>query len=145
MNSIGNRHIGKNIRLLVINNGKGTEFRNYSHPASVLGDKADEFVAAGGHYGNKSSTLLRHYAEDLGFEYITANNKEEFNENINVFLDSAQKNKPMIFEVFTDSEDESNALFKIRNIIPESKAKAFVKSALGEKNIQRLKRTLGGK
>ena len=31
MNSIGSRHIGKNLRILVVNNGRGMEFRNYIH------------------------------------------------------------------------------------------------------------------
>ena len=32
MNSLGNRNVGKNIRLMIINNGCGTEFHNYNHP-----------------------------------------------------------------------------------------------------------------
>lgn len=32
MNVVGNRHVGNNVRLLLINNGKGNEFRNYNHP-----------------------------------------------------------------------------------------------------------------
>ena len=31
MNVIGNRHVGNNVRILLINNGKGNEFRNYQH------------------------------------------------------------------------------------------------------------------
>lgn len=143
MNSIGNRHIGKNLRILVINNGKGTEFRNYSHPASVIGDKADEFVAAGGHYGNKSVTLLKHYAEDLGFDYFSANSKSDFKKYVSNFLNDSIGNKPILFEVFTNSSDESDALYEIRHVIPENRGKAIVKQALGEKNIMRLKKTLG--
>lgn len=47
MNIFGNRHFASNIRLLLINNGRGTEFRNYSHPAARFGEKADAFMAAG--------------------------------------------------------------------------------------------------
>ncbi len=141
MNSIGNRHVGKNLRIIVINNGKGTEFRNYSHPAAALGDQADDYVAAGGHYGNKSGMLLKHYAEDLGFEYLSARNKGEFEHNASKLLTSSMKDKSILLEVFTDSVDESNALYQLRHTIPEAKAKALVKSTLGEKNIQKLKRT----
>ena len=133
MNSIGNRHIGNNLRLLVVNNGKGTEFRNYSHPASSLGDAADLYVAAAGHYGNKSRTLLKHYAEDLGFCYLTASNKEEFLSVIDEFLKPEVGSRPMILEVFTDSELESNALKILRNTIPEGFARTFIKKLIGKK------------
>lgn len=57
MNSIGNRHLGNNVRILLINNGTGTEFRNFNHPA--FGESADEYHAAGGHFGNKSKTTQK--------------------------------------------------------------------------------------
>ena len=131
MNALGNRHIGNNVRIMVINNGKGTEFRNYSHPAAVIGDEADAYVAAAGHYGNKSMTLLCHYAEDLGFKYFSARNKEEFNENIEEFTDPQIKPYPILMEVFTDSEYESTALKIIRSVIPQPKTKAIVNKVIG--------------
>ena len=60
MNSLGNRHIKNNIRLLVVNNGKGAEFRIYSHTAATFKEEADKYMAAAGHYGNKSKTLIKH-------------------------------------------------------------------------------------
>lgn len=82
MNAIGNRHVRNNIRLLVVNNGRGQEFRNYSHNAAAFGEDADIYIAAAGHYGNKSEKVLKHYGEDLGFEYLCAKNKEEFAKNV---------------------------------------------------------------
>lgn len=67
LNSIGNHHVGNNIRILLVNNGKGTEFRNYNHFATRFGDDANRFMAAAGHCGNKSHLLVRHYAVDLSF------------------------------------------------------------------------------
>ena len=55
---------------MLVNNGKGAEFRLYWHPAAAFKEDADAFMAAGGHFGNKSANLVKHYAEDLGFEYI---------------------------------------------------------------------------
>lgn len=46
MNVLGNHHFGSNVRLLVVNNGRGTEFRNYSHIASKFGEDADRYIAA---------------------------------------------------------------------------------------------------
>ena len=117
MNSLGNHNIGNNIRLLLINNGIGTEFKNYNHRAAVFKDESDEFIAAKGHYGNKSKTLVKHYAEDLGFKYISAENKSDYLSNLNTFISSqGQNDKSIIFEVFTNSKDESNALQIINSL-----------------------------
>ncbi len=116
MNAVGNRHVGNNIRILLVNNGKGTEFRNYTHPGAAFGDDADNFIAAGGHYGNKSRVLIKHYAEDLGYEYLSANNKEEYLKEVERFLVPEITERPMIFEVFTNSEDESDAIKIINNL-----------------------------
>ena len=110
LNSLGNRNVQSNMRLMVINNGIGTEFKNYNHMAYALGREADEFIAARGHYGNKSHELLRHYSEDLGSEYLAASDKQEFLENAKRFTTTEKTDRPMLFEVFTNSDEESNAL-----------------------------------
>ena len=122
INSIGNRHVCSNLRVLLINNGKGTEFRNYDHPASKWGDEADLFFAAGGHFGNQSPSLVKCYAENLGFNYYSANNKEEFLAVIGYFLDPNFSHKPLLLEVMTNSIDESNALRLVRHIIPDNRS-----------------------
>ncbi len=115
MNSLGNRYVSNNLRIMLINNGCGTEFHNYSHPASVIGDdNISNFIAANGHFGNKSKDLVKNYAENLGFEYISASNKEEFSNNIDYFVDKKIYEKPVIFEVFTNSKDESDAIHQMR-------------------------------
>lgn len=145
MNVVGNRHVGNNVRILLINNGKGNEFRNYGHPCYFLGDEADYYVAAAGHYGNKSNLLVKNYAENLGYEYITASNKEEFNNVFEKFLSPENNDKPMLFEVFTETEDESNALETILNMVVDSKAilkdkvKKVIKEVVGEKGINKIK------
>lgn len=142
MNSLGNRHVSSNIRILFINNGRGTEFRNYSHFASKFGDEADLYFAAGGHYGNQSEKLVKHYAEDLGFEYMSASSKDEYLKHIDVFCSSQIGDKPIIFEVFTNPSEESEALHMIRNLKVDAgnKAKKLVKSILGEKGVQAVKK-----
>ena len=120
MNTLGNRHIGKNVRILLVNNGRGTEFRNSDHPASKWGDKADLFMAAGGHFGSQSRDLVKHYVTDLGFSYLTATTKEEFNSNIDYFI-NANQDKSILFEVFTTPQNESDAITLIKNILPDRK------------------------
>ena len=75
MNAIGNRHVGNNLRILLINNGKGSEFRIFNHIAAQFGESTDKFIAAGGHFGKKSKSLVKNYSESLGFEYLSATNK----------------------------------------------------------------------
>lgn len=123
MNSLGNRHVGNNVRVLLINNGRGTEFRNYTHPcAMVFGEEADPYMAAAGHYGNQSPALVKHYAEDLGYEYMTASTKEEYLSQVDRFFDSAPHDKPILFEVFTQQQDESDALETMVTLIKDKKS-----------------------
>ena len=135
MNVLGNRHVGRNVRILLVNNGKGTEFRNYMHPGAAFGEKADKFIAAAGHYGNKSHLLIRHYAEDLGYEYLSANNKEEYLQKLDRFLRPEMTDRPMLFEVFTDSKDESDAILQVNNLNKSypGMLKNMLKNTLSEK------------
>lgn len=110
MNVLGNRHIGNNLRLIVINNGCGTEFKNYNHAAKKFGNASDLFIAAKGHYGEKSTRLLKDYAENLGFIYKSANAKSEYLDILPELVSPGRKDKSIVVEVFTDSEAESEAL-----------------------------------
>ena len=141
MNVLGNRYFGKNIRLMLINNGRGTEFRNYQHPASRFGEDADPYMAAAGHFGKQSRDLVRHYAGDLGFEYMSADSKESYVKNMGRFLTPEITDRPMLFEVFTDSKAESDVLKILYNIETNTKgtAKKVVKDVLGEKGTAVLK------
>ncbi|TGY56188.1 thiamine pyrophosphate-binding protein [Parabacteroides distasonis] len=145
MNVLGNRHVGRNIRILLINNGKGTEFRNYNHPGAAFGEETDKYIAAAGHFGNKSHQLVRHYAEDLGYEYLSANNKEEYLEYLDRFLTPGLTDRPMLFEVFTDNKDESDAIRMVRNLNVSIKGILVdtVKSMVGEKGKEVIKGLLG--
>lgn len=145
MNVLGNRHVDRNARILLVNNGKGTEFRNYMHPGAAFGEKADKYIAAAGHYGNKSHELVRHYAKDLGYEYFSANTKEEYLKHLDRFLTPGLTDRPMLFEVFTDSRDESDAIQIMNNLNVSAKGvlKEAVKSVVGEKGKEVIKKMLG--
>ena len=120
LNSIGNRHIGKNLRILLINNGRGEEFRNYGHPGHILGDFANSYIAAEGHFGNKSRSLVKNFVEDLGYQYISASSKDEFKNLVDIFTSSSNENS-IVFEVFTLPEDESDSLKRAYNLKKERK------------------------
>ena len=145
LNSLGNRHVGPNVRLMVVNNGVGTEFKNYNHKAAAFGDEADAYMAARGHYGRQSRGLLRHYATDLGFEYLAADDKASYLAVLDRFVDPEPHDQPMLLEVFTDSEDESEALRTIRGIEVDAgnAAKQALKSLLGDRGVAAAKKILG--
>lgn len=154
MNSMGNRHVGNNIRILLVNNGRGQEFRNFYHTGSLFGDDADKYIAAGGHFGNQSDRLVKHFAEDLGYEYLSAKTKEEFTEVAEHFLTPEILDKPIVFEVFTDTNDESDALLSLWSIEKSSKdfiigktidafgGKKAVLNLIGKKNVAFFKKIL---
>lgn len=152
MNSLGNRHVGNNIRILLVDNGKGMEFRNYTHPASKFPDEEiDAYVSAGGHYGHQSRKLVRHYAEDLGYEYLTASNKEEFLKLEDKFLNPKITDKPIVFEVFTEQDDENTALHMIRNLdksmdrLAINAAKKVITKVAGQEGLNKIKKIVRGR
>ncbi len=147
LNALGNRHVGKNFRLMVVNNGTGFEMKYYRSSAPIqsqFGDFADDYFAARGHFGKQSRDLVRHYAEDLGFQYITASNKDEYLSVMDTFVQPELTEKPIIFEVFTDEDGENSAQKILDNLrIPLSgKAKNLAKNIIGTENVQKIKKIL---
>lgn len=151
MNSLGNRHIKNNVRILVINNGKGMEFRLINHNGAMFGDETDKYIAAAGHFGNQSPQVLKHLAADWGYEYMTAKDKKEFNAVIDRFLCPTITERPMVFEVFTDTLSETLALKTMEELMADNsvllknKAKDAVKSVVGEKGKRFLKSIINSK
>lgn len=125
INSLGNKHIGNNLRILLVNNGLGTEFRNRESFAYKFGDEANLYMAAAAHNGNKSSDLVKHYAEDLGFEYITASDKNSFLRILPTFVKPEIGNNSIIFEVFTESKNENEALNIISHLVKHEQQEEY--------------------
>ncbi|MBR4324565.1 MAG: 2-succinyl-5-enolpyruvyl-6-hydroxy-3-cyclohexene-1-carboxylate synthase [Bacteroidales bacterium] len=147
MNVIGNRHIKNNIRILLINNALAAEFHLFKQENFKNVDDISKYLAAGGHYGQKSPNLVRHYAEDLGFEYLSAIGKDDFLAKYEHFVTPDTLEKPMIFEAFTDVEDENQALWNMWNIEHDTsfkgEAKQFIKNIVGKNTIEKLKGIVG--
>lgn len=115
MNALGSRHLGKNLRILLVNNGQGGEFSLFGNPGAQFGEHTADFIAAGRHYGNKSKTLVRHYVTDLGFEYRSATSKDEYNRCLEEFV-STSGTGPMLLECFVEMKDEVDASKRISSI-----------------------------
>ena len=67
-------------------------------------------------------------------------NKEEFLNNIDKFIND--DGKSIVFEIFTDSKLESDALNTMNNLVQTFSGKQMIKNVIGEKNINRLKKII---
>lgn len=135
MNSLGNRHVRNNVRILLVNNSLGAEFLLFKQTNIVnCVNDIESYISAKNHFGHQSPTLVRHYAEDLGYEYLSASTKEEFDQVYSRFVTPELTEKPMIFEVFTKVEDENEALYQIYNIemSKKNKMKQAIKEVVGD-------------
>lgn len=135
MNVLGNRHVSNNIRILLVNNGNGVLFRKPGNLGSLFNDETPLFISAGGHFGKMSRTLVKDYAENLGFEYLTASNKDEFITNSVKFLQCKNIEKPILFEVFVDTENEING----DKNIPAKGMKGKIQKIIGANMYQTIK------
>ena len=110
-----------------------------------MGILANSYIAAEGHNGKKSKEIVRHYATDLGFRYLKAENKEEYINNLPEFFCADPEGQPVIFEVFTQTEDETEALRLLYNLETSMTASArnMVKAVLGESGVNEIKKMLG--
>ena len=140
MNCLGNRHVKSNLRIMVVNNASGTEMKLKGHPCTfVLDDNGiDKFLSASGHYA--SSSVIKDYAEDLGFEYFHADSKDSFDNICPRFFSDDKSDKPYLFEVITKDKDEEFALNILRTLCFEQNKKmqpdtltTSVAKKLGEK------------
>lgn len=115
----------KNIHIMLINNGVGTEFKNYNHRAAYFGEEANAFMAAKGHNGFKNPFVVKNLCSCLDIKYLSATNKNEYLENRNKWIEKTEK--PILFEIFTDDKDESTALKIMNTIAKDNSAKAKLK------------------
>lgn len=124
MNVLGNRHVGGNLRILLINNNTGAEFHMPYSPAHVMGASVDRYVAASGHNlprGDAPGTpsLAAGWCSALGFTYLSAASKEELLESIPAFV-SGESGVPVVLECFVDVNDEERAASEIAAIDQEN-------------------------
>lgn len=138
MNALGIRHIKKNVRIILINNGGGAEFKIMTDAWKEDMHVAD-FISANGHNGSAKG-----WAENCGFIYFSATDESSF-EKCKVNLIS-RSDKPIILEVFTyvDNEKKANDLILASNRISSKtdNIKALIKNVLGEKGTDVLKKII---
>lgn len=117
--------IPSNVHIMLINNGVGTEFKNYNHRAAYFKDDADPYIAAKGHNGFKNANLVKSLCNELNFAYYFATSKNEYDDVKDKWL--SKSDRPVLLEIFTTDKDESDALYLMNNIIKDDSLKAKVK------------------
>ena len=116
-----------NIHIMLINNGVGTEFKNYNHRAAQFQDDADPFIAAKGHNGFRNTDLLKEICKDIGITYLSAANKDEYLKQRDNWLNCS---KSVLLEVFVNDVDESNALKLMNSILLDTSLKKKLKKSI---------------
>ncbi|MDE7381482.1 MAG: 2-succinyl-5-enolpyruvyl-6-hydroxy-3-cyclohexene-1-carboxylic-acid synthase, partial [Muribaculaceae bacterium] len=102
MNALWNRHVGKNVRILLNNNGGGAIMHMPKRP-DFAAEHLPNFISA------KHSTSARAWAIDRGFKYLTASTREEVEEQMQIFTNEKTE-RPIIFEVFSDMLEDTEIL-----------------------------------
>lgn len=98
MNSLGIRHLKNNIRILLVNNNGGAEFKLYGGNNSDI----NRYIAAGNHYKD-----ARGWALTCGFDYYSADTMSDFVTKCSCLL--IESAKPILFELFISDSCESEA------------------------------------
>ena len=102
MNALWNSNYGSNVRILLLNNGGGEIF--HALPGLTLHENARRFVTA------THKADAKAWAEDRGFEYLSAHSEGELATASIYFTQPSVTQKPMLLEVFTDKEKDIELL-----------------------------------
>ncbi len=139
MNSLGIRHLKNNLRILLVNNNCGAEFKLYTNPGSQFEEKGDAYIAAAGHNSDAKG-----WVEANNFRYLSAKTKEEFTQCTKEFLGNSEQS--IVLEVFTRHEDESLALRMIAESNQRKSIQSLIKdkvgTIIGDKGIERIKKIM---
>lgn len=108
MNAAAIKHRKNNIRILVVNNGGGAEFH-------IMPD-SNAIPTIDLHIGCAHDRSVKGWVESMGYEYLSARNKEELEKELPTFV-SKNHSRPVILETFTSmKEDGEFTLSVYRNL-----------------------------
>lgn len=94
MNALWNRHIRKNIRILLCNNGGGA-IMHMPHRPPFAAEHLPNYISA------QHTASAKAWALDRGFTYLSACNEYELTGHLDRFI-SDSEDKPVILEVFSE-------------------------------------------
>lgn len=132
MNAVSIRHIKNNVRVILLNNGGGSEFHFF------MGK--DKIPTINKHISVANNRIAKGWIESLGFCYYSIHNKEEADKIIPLL--SQMSDKPIFVEVFGDMEEDAelSKQFYSSNY-PEnfkSEVKKIASKLLSEKGYQKV-------
>ncbi len=136
MNVLGNKHIKSNARIVLVNNAGGGEFQLYSHAASKFGESSNRHIAAAGHFGSAQA-----WVESMGWSYIPVRSKAQLVDNAEKLVGESER--PVLMEVFTTMEDDSDA---VKMLVAENASlslKGKLIASLSPEAKRRIKKLLG--
>ena len=140
MNSLWNRYSNSNIRIMLQNN-EGAEMFHYT-----FGQKLSHINK---HIAAEHFATAKGWAQDRGYKYLSARNKEEFEEAIKIFM--SPSDKPIFFEVFTKKDLDAdiqrkyyadNRSFDAKKMLKEKVKKIAHGNSLIESTLRKAKNKL---
>jgi 2-succinyl-5-enolpyruvyl-6-hydroxy-3-cyclohexene-1-carboxylate synthase len=102
MNALWNRHLSKNLRILLVNNEGGAVM--HLPFSSDMGKVLTKFTSAG------HVTSAQGWVKSVGIKYLSATNKDETDEGISALADLTYEG-PVLLEVFTKKDNDA-AVYK---------------------------------
>lgn len=138
MNAAGLRSIGPNVRVILLNNGGGSEFQFFMGKKNI--PTLDKYICA------EHENVATGWIVSLGYDYYSATSQQEFDAVIDRF--ATPSDRPMFLEVFADMEaeaDRTNAMydrFRMENLSSAQKAKNVLGSILPQKQKQKVKKII---
>lgn len=102
MNALWNRHLSKNLRILLVNNEGGAVM--HLPFSNDMGQVLTKYTSAG------HATSAQGWVDSIGVKYISAHNKDEADRGIAALADLSHEG-PILLEVFTKKDDDA-AIYK---------------------------------
>lgn len=124
MNSLGIREIGKNIHILLVNNGGGSEFYFSMGPKKL--PNIDLHISAA------HKKKAKEWVEACGCTYYSASTLEEYEKQLPLFMEKNNE-RPVVMEVFTDKLNDVTVLKHFRSAIHCDTPKRAAASDLAKK------------
>ena len=134
MNALKINSIPKKVHILLVNNHGGSEFY---YNRVWLDDYSDLHTSA------RHNVTAEGWVKSNCFKYITAHDKESFDKNLNIFINSEE---PILFEVFTEMKEDVKIMRDIMDYNrPKSlksevmrSAKEIVKKSFGQERAKKI-------
>ena len=135
MNAAGLRSISSNVRIILLNNGGGSEFHFFLGKEKI--PTIDKHICA------EHNKTAEGWIRSLGYEYYSASTKDEFDDAIVKF--GKKSNKQLFMEVFTKMDEDAELtrkMYKDNYQGPNKSIKNALKAVLSDKQIRKVKRII---